>query len=695
MLLLSFAASAGVVAAAPVAARAAPQPRRAIVVVASEPLDRELLGPSAADGPVEPQDRFLRRLMREPSLSVGLVSSTQGDYTKVQFLLDMTQGSRQSSTLYRPHDPPSVSVRREGGGGRVSSWEALRRRARAVSETLVPGLVAGRIPGGAAYAGVDGLGAQPAIAAADEQGWIAAMSVGSPASLASRAQGLLREHRLVVVGVPPSAAGDTALAALVRTRAPPDLLIVVAAPPTPPAATLTIPSARFYKFTPIGVAGLGGRRSLTSGTTHVEGLVAGIDVGPTVLAALGLPVPSQMRGEPIRTAPRLGARRLETLRDRWQRVRSRRRATLFAIVALGGVLLFVLGAARRRVAVWGRVARWTGLAVMWWPTTALAVAYLEPRQPAVEAGLIGLGALALGLLSDRLLPWPRAPILPAAVGIGWLTFDLAQGSGLITRSILSPSLIFGGRFYGISNEYKSALMVLFLAGVAAAMAGRERSRRLATAMALVGAAFAVVIGSGRLGAGVGGVVVVGAGTAVATVLLLPGGITRRTVVVVLLVPVAALGGLIGLDLLTSAGGHLQRDILRAQNANQIWELVSRRYQLIFQTLSAGMIATSIVAAVAVAAAIRNRTLLYGSLARDPVWQAALLGGLAAGIAGTFAEDSGPVLFVHAVIALAAVTAYLAIPPEREAALLAAEEPARRDEPPPARAVDPVAAGAES
>jgi hypothetical protein len=659
----------------------------------SQPLERELLGPSAAEGTVEPKDLFLRRLAGDPALSVGLVSSTQGDYTKAQFMLDITQGSRQSSTLYRPHTPPPISVVRAGARGQVTGWDSLRRRARAVSETLVPGLVASQIPGGAAYAGVEGHGTQAAIAAADEYGRIASMSLGSPGTLVSRTQALLRDHRFVVVGVPPDAAGAASLDALVRTRAPPDLLIVVAAPPTPPAVALALPNLRYYKFTPIGIAGLRGPRGLTSGTTHVDGLVAGIDIGPTVLSTLGLPIPKQIRGEPIHTAARIAPRRLETLRDRWQRVRSRRRITLYAILGMGAVMLLVLGGARRRVAVWGRVARWTGLAVMWWPTTALAAAYLEPRRPIVEAGVIALGAFALAVLSDRLLRWPRAPILPAAVGIGWLTFDLAQGSGLITRSILSPSLIFGGRFYGISNEYKSALMVLFLAGVAAAMAGRQRSRRLATTMALAGAAFAVVIGSGRLGAGVGGVVVVAAATAVATVLLLPGGISRRTVVIVLLVPVAALGGLILLDVLTSAGGHLQRDIVRAQNAQQIWELVSRRYQLIFQTLSAGMVVTTLVTVVAVLVAIRNRALLYGSLVRDPVWQAALFGGLAAGIAGSFSEDSGPVLFVHATIALAAVTAYLAMPPQREAALLATEERVVLDESPDGREREPVPAGA--
>src|SRR5206468_7447442 len=43
----------------------------------------------------------------------------------------------------------------------------------------------------------------------------------------------------------------------------------------------------------------GGLGGLSSGTTRRDGVVANIDVAPTVLTELGLPVPDEMLGEPI------------------------------------------------------------------------------------------------------------------------------------------------------------------------------------------------------------------------------------------------------------------------------------------------------------------------------------------------------------------------------------------------------------
>jgi hypothetical protein len=46
------------------------------------------------------------------------------------------------------------------------------------------------------------------------------------------------------------------------------------------------------------------------------------------------------------------------------------------------------------------------------------------------------------------------------------------------------------------------------------------------------------------------------------------------------------------------------------------------------------------------------------VAGSPAWQAALAGGLAASIAGTLFNDSGPVLLVYGTFVLACLTAYV-------------------------------------
>jgi len=105
---------------------------------------------------------------------------------------------------------------------------------------------------------------------------------------------------------------------------------------------------------------------------------------------------------------------------------------------------------------------------------------------------------------------------------------------LLARSLLGPNPELGVRFYGIGNELKSGLAVLVFAAVAAALYPAVRGRRAATAMAVSGIVLAVIEGSARIGAGVGGVILVSAGAAVATVLLLPGRVTRRRGLIVLI-----------------------------------------------------------------------------------------------------------------------------------------------------------------
>jgi hypothetical protein len=87
------------------------------------------------------------------------------------------------------------------------------------------------------------------------------------------------------------------------------------------------------------------------------------------------------------------------------------------------------------------------------------------------------------------------------------------------------------------------------------------------------------------------------------------------------------------------------------------DIVLRRTTLAFQAFWRGLMPLAVLASPgAVWFAFRNRW-LYRSVP-NPMWRAALLGGLVAGIVGAFAEDSGPLLFVVAVGTLALATAYV-------------------------------------
>jgi hypothetical protein len=250
--------------------------------------------------------------------------------------------------------------------------------------------------------------------------------------------------------------------------------------------------------------------------------------------------------------------------------------------------------------------------------------------------------------------------VPAIVGLVALVVDSLAGTQLLVRSLLGPNPILGARFYGFGNELKSGLAVVVLAALAAALFPAVRSRRSALAMALTGIALAAIEGAARIGAGVGGVILVSAGFAVAAVVLLPGAISRRRLLLVLASPLVALVALAALDLATAHGsGHYTGSILHARSAGDLRDVIVRRYDAAWNELkNHAMPAATAIALLYAAVGLRFRRGLLGPVGDDPGWLAALAGGLTAGVVGALSEDSGPVLFVVAVFVLGCVSTYL-------------------------------------
>jgi len=178
---LAFVLLAGVLllCAAPAPARAASRPTAVLAVWTEDPSANLVFDPNSSS---EPHDRLLRTLDARRGVAVGLMSSIQSAYARQQALLDISQGSRQSGSLYNG-DPPVLQAVPDGNGATISGWEQARRRARDVSVTLRPGTLAGAVPGGAGFVGVTGSG-DIAVAAADERGKVAGYSTG-PASTTS------------------------------------------------------------------------------------------------------------------------------------------------------------------------------------------------------------------------------------------------------------------------------------------------------------------------------------------------------------------------------------------------------------------------------------------------------------------------------------------------------------------------------
>jgi hypothetical protein len=581
------------------------------------------------------------RLGEREDLSFGLLGATQGAYSVRQTLLDMTQGSRVSRSGYDPGAPPDLALR----GNRIAGWSKAVKRARDAPGTLVPGLLAQSIPGRAGYVGTDSGTNVEAVVASNRFGRVGEVSLVEPNHLARETRELLKRHDLVVVNLQQGPIADVELDELQARRAPDELLLVVRTPPR----------LRITQLLPTAAAGLGESTPglLTSATTRRVGFVTGIDVLPTVLGHLGLAAPEHVHGRPIRVDTSKDrdegyVRRL----DRRLRVVFPRRfpamRALFATLALLALIGLVAKRHRRTI------LRGAALGVLWLPSVALLTAALAPSRD-LELAIAGPGSIALGFLTDRLAPWPRAPAVPALVGITAYVADLFGHSYLIVRSLLGPNPRFGARFYGIGNELEAILPVLLLVGIAALLANTRPSKKLAASFAGPMLVLGAIVGAGRLGADVGGVITIGAGGAAATVLALPGGPSKRAILIACAIPILAIGALALIDIVTGGDSHFTSTVLEADGPGALVDIVQRRTSLAVQAFARGLMpVATVLALILVVWGIRNRH----RLVTTPAWEAALGGGVAAGVVGSIANDSGPVLLVLGTVVMATAVAYL-------------------------------------
>jgi hypothetical protein len=582
-------------------------------------------------------------------LSVGMMSASQGRFQVDQFLLDLTQGARVASSAYSDSTIPALGLQPSGAGAYVEGWQAARRRALSAPQTLTPGLLAGQLPGGPAYAGIAGSGYPDAPTAAGQSGRIASISLGSASTLLRRIAELDNRHRLVVADLASGPAGLAELSLLSHRRPTGELLIVVQ----------RVINEREGSLLWVGVGGLpvGGVGELTSQTTQQRGLIASVDIAPTILTWLGdTSLPSEMRGKPIEASGALHSASLRALMARLRVVGGRRLKALGILLAAWALMLLLCSPWPRGRA---RAMRAGGLGVLWSPVAVLITAALEPGA-VVEYATIALLCLVLGVLSDLLVPWPRAPIVPAAAVLLALTSDALAHTQLLMRSLLGPNPILGARFYGIGNELKSVLAVMVLAAVAGALHPGARERRAVAVTVIAGLVLAIIEGSARIGAGVGGVILVSVGFAVAVILLAPGALTRKRALILLLTPIAALVVLALIDLATAhGGGHFTGSVLHARSPGDVRDIIVRRYKAAWGELHnhAMPVATGL-SLICAWLAVRRRTALLAPVGGDPLWLAALGGGLSAGVIGALVEDSGPVLLVVAVFALGCVLSYL-------------------------------------
>lgn len=436
------------------------------------------------------------------------------------------------------------------------------------------------------------------------------------------------------------------LSRLVRGLKGNDLLIAIGRAPPAKNGALAI-----------GVAGRGFSGDLTSDSTRTDGYVLSTDVAPTILQRLGISVPSQMSGQPIRAEGSVDVAAIESLGARMT-VISERRGPVIGVSLLVWLVIFGLAALVSSDRV-GRVAiRLAGLSVIYLPLLLLAAAAFKSGQD-TEQLMVMFGAPLLAALTLFLLGGLRALAVASGLVVVAYAIDVIAGSPLTSLSLLGPNPGLGVRFYGIGNELEALLGVLVTAGTGAALAGfspRLAGRRAAAVFLAVSLLAAIVFAAGRFGADVGAAIVLPVGGAVAAAAITAQ--RRRTVLLVVAAPLAVLALIALADLVTGANAHLTRSVLDAGGLGDLADVAQRRLQLSAHSFARPIVLFFLpLIAALVALAVWQRARLRKWLQPMPSLRAGLIGALAATVIGTLANDSGALLLEIGTAYILVFTAY--------------------------------------
>jgi hypothetical protein len=394
----------------------------------------------------------------------------------------------------------------------------------------------------------------------------------------------------------------------------------------------------------IGIAGPGFDGDLTSDSTRTNGYVLSTDVAPTILGFFGVDVPSQMSGQPIRSEGSVDVGSIDTRVARMAVISSRRGPVIgLAIVVWLAAALLVAALSRGRLA--RPTVRVLGLSVVYMPVVLLLAAALEPSRGAEQA-LVFVLSPPLAALTAATLRGYRSLAVAAAIAVLAYAVDMIAGSPLTSLSLLGPNPGLGVRFYGIGNELEAMLGVLVVAGTGAGLAGFAPAlprRSAAVVFLVVGLVCAFVFAAGRFGADVGAAIVFPVGAVVAAAAIAGRG-RRLGLLAVVAVPVVVLALLALIDLVTGANAHLTRSVLDAGGLNSLADVAQRRLQLSADSFARPVLLAFLpLVAIIAALAVTRRQRLREWLSGFPAMRAGLLGGLAASVIGTLANDSGALL----------------------------------------------------
>ena len=291
---------------------------------------------------------------------------------------------------------------------------------------------------------------------------------------------------------------------------------------------------------------------LVSATTRTPGLVANLDLAPTVCALLNLPAPAKSTGRPIRVVhgPKEGTERVAYAARMVYVAELNGKALrsvgplIFAVCAVLVVSGLMVRKRRPKLARYFApafvVSQNVGAAMLLAPL--LVPPTLWEYGLRIAAWMTGLtvGCYILARLT-RVPP----PVLAAFFTVALVAGDTLAGQPLLKESLLSDYTLAGIRYYGVGNEYLGIVLGVVLAGSFAWLDALgvpfppdAAAQGLRRGLLFCWTALLILLGWPGLGANAGSLVVTGAGFGIGAALLFGRRPTGRLSIL------CALGGLL-------------------------------------------------------------------------------------------------------------------------------------------------------
>lgn len=256
---------------------------------------------------------------------------------------------------------------------------------------------------------------------------------------------------------------------------------------------------------------------LTTPTTHRAGIAANIDIAPTILDWLGVPVPFAMLGRPLQAQPaadalvplvKLNRQIVATYDQRPPVIKSYVFAQI--VLFLSAILVILLGGTQKRFKL-GKLRQPLQVGMLALTAVPLALLFLPLAgllSPVSNALLIIAITVILTVVAWTLHRNPADPfILVYLLTAAALGVDTLAGAHLMQRSILGYDAIGGARYYGIGNEYMGVLVGAALIGLMLVLdriPALQKKQGTEVLLVLLFTGISILIGSPRIGINVGG-----------------------------------------------------------------------------------------------------------------------------------------------------------------------------------------------